>query len=53
MLLNLWVAMTKFEVGTMPSRVWVGISVGLLVQLGFLSLLFLYLMKLSKKGILS
>lgn len=52
MALNLW-AFTKFDVEPTPSLIWIALSVGLLVVLGLGSLLFVYLSRLTKKGILN
>ena len=53
MALNLWAFFTKFDVEPNPSLIWVALSVGLLVVLGLGSLLFVYLSRLTKKGILN
>ena len=51
--LNLWAFFTKFDVDPTPLLLWVALSIGLLVGLGVCSLLFVYLSRLTKKGILN
>jgi len=51
--LNLWAFLTKFDVEPLPPLGWVALSVGVLVVLGLCSLLFVYLSRLTNKGILS
>lgn len=53
MALALWAFFTKFDVEPTPSLIGVALSQGLLVALGLGSLLFVYLSRLTKKGILN
>src|SRR5262245_9357801 len=53
MSLALWAFFSKFDVEPTPSLIGVALSQGLLVALGLGSLLFVYLSRLTKKGILN